>query len=301
MTPGGWRAPAGRAVSTVVDAAVCLLLVSAAVGTLSLPVGGPAGTPERPDPGATVEALATGTTTVTYELDTGHLAPDEAERTTPTPEADRVAHGTYVGLLAEAAVENATLDGRPLSNASDGFEHRVGAAVHEATDATGARTRVRAVWTPYPGAPAHGVATAGPGPPPTAAVAAATTTVPSRFPRVRRRAISAARRDGYAGVARVLAAATVTGWFPPSEARLALRGDHPVDALVARRYRTTAARLDTSVGGPLRAEQTRRANARLEAVLARQYEHDLREEFDSSGAAARAVRISEVRVVVRTW
>lgn len=298
---GGQGGVENRGISTVIDVAVCLLLISAAIGTLSLPVAGPSAAPERPDAAATVKSLATGTTSVTYDLDTGAIAKAGNNRTTPGPEAERVAHGTYAELLAEAAVENATLDGQSLSNASDGFERHVGAAVRTATDSTGARTQVRAIWTPYPGATTRGVAVAGPTPPPGASVAAATITVPSRFPRVRQRAIRAARQGGYPAIARVVAAATVAGWFPPSQSRLALRGDHPVDALLDRRYRNTATVLDTNVDSPLRAEQPRRANARIEAGLARLYERDLRRRFDSPGAAARAVRIGEVQVVVRTW
>ena len=290
----------GRGISTVLDVALCLLLVSVAVATLALPAGGLSGHSDRPDAAATARALDTGTVAVTYELSTEAVA-TEAEGTVPSGEAERVAHGTHTELLAEAAVENATLDGRRLSNASAGFERRVGVAIENATDATGARTHVRAVWVPYPGAPTAGVATAGEAPPRGAAVAAATTTVPSGFPRVREQAHRAARRDGYAGVAGVLAAATVAGWFPPSEVRLALTGDCPVDVLLERRYRRTAATLGTSVDGPVGEGAPGRANARIEPLLAERFERDLRDRFDTPAAAADAVRVGEVRVVVRTW
>ncbi len=294
------RAGTDRAISTVVDVSLCLLLVSAAIGTLALPQAVP-GTPhDGPDPSATVEALATGTVSVAYELETGHLeAP--VDHASGAGEAERVAHGSYAELLAEAAVENATLHGRALSGASDGFERRVATAIRNATRATGGRTRVTATWAPYPGAPTRGVASAGPRPPREASVAAATLTVPSRFRATRERARRMARRDGYPGVARALARATIAGWFPPQDARLALRGDHPVDALLTRRYRRTATGLGTSVADPVRAVEPRRANARLTTTLARRYETDLRKRFDSPAAAARAVRIGEVRVVVATW
>ncbi|PSP98976.1 hypothetical protein BRC89_06215 [Halobacteriales archaeon QS_4_70_19] len=289
---------ADRAVSTVADVALCLLLLSAAVGTLALPVSSPASRQPQSDPAATAEALATANVSVPYALDTSDVA---AESSASSAEADRVAHGSYATLLAEAAVENATLDGRPLSNASDGFGRAVAAAVSNTTGATGGRTRVVARWTPYQGAVTRGVVTAGPRPPRDAPTAAATLPVPSRFPDARERAVVAARREGYGGVARVLAAATIDGWFPPGRARLALRGDHPVDALLERRYRRTAALLGTTVGGPVEAAEPRRANTRLRTALARRYEMDLRNRFDSPMAAARTVRIGEVRVVVTTW
>lgn len=289
-----------RAVSTVVDVALCLLLISAAIGTLGLPDGPSTERPARPAPAATAEALTTGSVSVAYELDTGGLVgPDGSGG--DTGETDRVAHGSYAALLAEAAVENATLDGRPLSDASDGFERGVAAAVSNATRATGGRTRVEAAWTPYPGAPTRGVASAGPRPPQNGPTAAARVTVPSRFSAPDERLRRAARRNGYAGVARVLADVTVEGWFPPEDARLALRGDFPVDALLERRYRRTATALGTTVSGPVRAVEPRRANARLRSALARLFEADLRTRFDSPTAAADAVRVSEVSVVVTTW
>ncbi|WP_276260941.1 DUF7284 family protein [Haloglomus litoreum] len=288
-----------RAVSTVVDVSLCLLLVSAAVGTLALPHDSPAETSRRPAPAATVEALATGTTSVAYDLDTAGL--DGEAGTNAAGELARVAHGSYAGLLAEAAVENASIDGRALSGASDGFERRIRVAVRNVTRATGGRTRIRATWVPYPGAPTRGVVTAGPRPPPEATVAAARMTVPSRFPTSRERARRAARRSGYRGVALVLARATVVGWFPPDDTRLALRGDSPVDALLAERYRRTASTLGTSVADPVGAVEPRRANARLVAALSRRFEADLRSRFDSPNAAADAVRVGQVRVVVMAW
>jgi hypothetical protein len=299
VTRSGAR-PSDRAVSTVLDVGVCLLLVSAAVGTLALPSGAPEQATPRADPAATVEALATGAVSVSYDLDTGGLAGDAA-RTSASGELARVAHGSYAGLLAEAAVENATLDGRELSGASDGFERQVRAAVRNVTRTTGGRTRVTATWVPYPGAPTRGVVAAGPRPPPDATVAAATMTVPSRFRASRERARHAARRNGYRGVALVLARTTVAGWFPPDDTRLALRGDHPVDALLAQRYRRTATTLGTTVADPVRDLEPRRANARLVAALARRFEADLRSRFDSPDAAADAARVGEVRVVVETW
>ncbi|MFB6205035.1 MAG: hypothetical protein ABEJ05_00700 [Haloglomus sp.] len=293
-----------RAISTVVDVSLSLLLISAAVGTLALPVGSPDTEPSRPDPAATVETLAAGTTSVTYTLDTSRVdstktRPDAAG--TNRAERMRVAHGSYAELLAEAAVENATLEERPLSAASDGYERAVTTAIQNATLATGGRTRVSAVWTPYPGAPTRGVASAGSRPPSAAQVAAATMTVPSRFQSVRKRAVRAAERSGYAGVARLLARTTVAGWYPPAETRLALRGDYPVDALLRQRYRRTATILGTTVDSPLQAVEPRRANARLAAALARRYEQNLRARFDTPTAAAAAIRIDEVKVVVATW
>jgi hypothetical protein len=287
-----------RAVSTLVDAAAFLLLVSAAVGTLTLP----AVAPERaPAAGASAERLATVTANPHYSLAPGARAANDslvAFEHTEGPEFDRVAHGSVASLLADAAVGNVTFDGRGLTHTGDGFERAVRTA---ARDATARRVRVRAVWTPYPGAPVRGVVTAGPRRPPDARVGVTTFAVDSGLPATRRRARDAARADGYEGVARVVARATVRGLFPPGEMRLALRGDYPVSALARYRYLRAGGLLDADVRGPVDETEPARANERLSRALAPRIERDLRERFETPAAAARVVRVGEVRIVVRRW
>ncbi|ESS07596.1 MAG: hypothetical protein A07HB70_00137, partial [uncultured archaeon A07HB70] len=43
------------------------------------------------------------------------------------------------------------------------------------------------------------------------------------------------------------------------------------------------------------------ANRRLAAALAARFERDMAARFESPGAAAAAVRVGEVRIVVRRW
>lgn len=287
-----------RGVSTLVDAAAFLLLVSAAVATLAAP----AVAPERaPSADAAAERLSTATANPRYSLAPGARHANEslvAFEHTEGPEFDRAAHGSVASLLADAAVGNATVDGRELTHTDDGFERAVGAA---ARDATARRVRVRAVWTPYPGAPVRGVVTAGPRPPPDARVGATTLTVDSGVPAARERARSAARTDGYAGVARIVARATVRGLFPPDELRLALRGDYPVSALARYRYLRAARLVDADVREPVREVEPRVANERLSRALAARMERDLRNRFETPAAAARAVHTGDVRLVVRRW
>jgi hypothetical protein len=287
-----------RAVSTLVDAAAFLLLVSAAVGTLALP----AVAPERPPAaGASVERLSTVTANPHYSLAPGAREANEslvAFEHTEGPEFDRVAHGSVASLLADAAVGNVAVDGRELTRADDGFERAVRAA---ARDATTRRVRLGAVWTPYPGSPVRGTLAAGPRPPADAQVGVRTLVVDSGVPAVRERARAAARTDGYEGVARAVARATVRGLFPPGEMRLALRGDYPVSALARYRYLRGGRLLDADVRESVDAVEPRRANERLSRALAARLERDMRSRFETPGAAARAVRTGEVRIVVRRW
>jgi hypothetical protein len=280
----------GRAISTTLDVAVFLLLVTAAVGTLALPAGDP---PDKGAAGPTARALATTTVDVTYRL-----TPADPPRAA-SGEYDRAAHATVLDLLAEAAVESFAVDGVRPTRTHDGFR----AAVREATlRIAGHRARavrVEAVWTPYRGSPVAGRIAAGPTPPPGVDVDAATHTVSSGFPRTGERVTAAAENGGFAAVARVIAAATVTGLFDPEATRLALHGDPPVSELVERRYERTASLLGTNVN--VSDADTARANARLRRALADRIEQDLRGRFDTPVAAARAVRIGTVRVRIRTW
>ena len=287
---------------SAVDAALFLLLVSTAVGALTLGFPTVSSSPTAaPDAATSLGRLETVTANPNYSLVSGARHADESLVAFPVesgPEFERFAHGSVASLLADAAVGNLTVDGRPMTHTGDGFEHAV---ARVARNATGPRVHVRAVWEPYPGAPVRGTVTVGPTPPPTATVSAVTTTLGSGFPATRDRALAAAERDGYAGVARVAARTTVTGLFPVDLTARALRADYPVDALVRYRYRRVAAHLGTSVVGPLDRGETRAANTRLSRALAGHLERDLRRSFDSPDAAARAVTVSEVRLVVRRW
>lgn len=288
-----------RAMHAVVDAALFLLLVGAAVGTLSLPA-------ERLQPG-TADAATTTLTTSTAEIDYT-LAPGarHANETlvpfpsTEGPEFERTAHGTLAELLATAATNGVTIDGREVTHTGDDLDREVRGEVRNATRG-GRRVAVRAVWEPYPDAPVAGRVRVGPQPPPDTDVWASRTTVDSGFPTVRERATVAATTDGYAGVARVVANAVVRGLFPPDVTRLALHGDYPLDALVAYRYRRVATLTGADVAGPVAAGEPERANERLAAALAPRLEADLRASFESPRAAASAVRVGEVRITVRVW
>lgn len=86
-----------RAISTVIDVALCLLLVSASVLTLA---GTPIERATEPDAAAdaadeTAETLATSTARVTYRTANDH---------------NRTVHDTLAGLLASAATVDETSD-----------------------------------------------------------------------------------------------------------------------------------------------------------------------------------------------
>lgn len=117
-----------RAVSTVLDAALCLLLISASALTLA---GTPTGPPTATDPDTADEAaelLATSTARVTYRAGgTG-----QGSETTST----RTVHDTLAGLLASAVTADDTGSSRSPraepTGAATGFVQAVTSRVERA-------------------------------------------------------------------------------------------------------------------------------------------------------------------------
>lgn len=272
-----------RGVSTAVDVAVFLLVVSAA--TLTAATVHP---PRHPDGDAADEvALVVATTTATVEYEPGLPAPGNR-----TPDArSRTAHGTLAGLLADAAFATATVDDRPLTPAGTAFERAVRAAARDRLPDAG--VQVVATWRPVPGAPVVGRTAVGPSPPPDADVAAATLAVgvPAGPVTVENRTVR--------GVAAAVARAVVRGRFPPDATGGVLRSDTGVRT--RRRYRHAARVLGADVDGPLRRRNAAAANRRLAAALTPRVTRGLRRRYDDPRAAARAVSAGRVRVTIRRW
>ena len=285
-----------RAVSTVLDVSLCLLFVAASATTLAgIPsdsFGGPSTDAATAE--SVAELVATNTATVSYALG-------------ETRDRHVTTHDTLAGLLATAAVADSEVTAESESvaffPATEEFRRNatraVARGVRRVPGNQNARVQVVAEWEPYHGAAIRGRVVAGPRPPPNADVHAATFTAPSGFQAARADALSAARRDGYGGVARVLATALVAGWFPANETSLD-------DATVAR-YRRVAAAYDTSVDGALSVDAAEtsldvsQANRNLVRAIAADVEPRLEARFDTPNEAARAVSLSRVRITVRTW
>ncbi|WP_226012405.1 DUF7284 family protein [Halomicrobium salinisoli] len=288
-----------RAISTVVDATVALLLIGGAVATLTAGPGAVADPSPRDHADEQARIVATSTAGVDYALTPDRSAEGVVVEVDDAP-LRRTARGTLASLLARAAVANATVEGERLLPARRGYERAATGLVRNRTGGPSVRTAVRATWEPYRGAPLSGSVRAGPRPPADADVAAAALTVSSGVPAAEADARRAAESDGFDGVARAVSDAVVRGLFPPDETRLALRGDAPVDALAARRYRRTARLFGAGEPGVGERNATE-TNARLAASLADRFERDLRARYGSPDAAARNASTGRVRIVVRTW
>lgn len=257
-----------RAVSTVLDVAVCLLLVGAAAATLLA-----APQPDDTSVGRDADPTASKVATVTTTVEVG---------------AGRRSHDTLAGHLGTAAVANARLDGAVVVDGD-----YPAAAANETASLTGHRTSVTARWEPYPDARIVGTVSAGERPPRGADVAARTITIDSGIE-------GPDHVDSYDGIARSLADAYVAWLFPP-ERTYANLVDERTAARTTDRYRSVAECLETDVSPPLARRDVRSANDRLAAALARRLESDLRGSYATPEAAAANVTVEEVEVVVRRW
>ena len=259
-----------RAVSTVLDVAVCLLLVGAAVATLATapPATGGSGAPDA-------APAASGLATVTASVPAA---------------GDRRVHDTLAGHLGDAAVVDARLDGAAL--VATGYP---GAVAEEVEASTADRTHVTARWEPYPGAPLAGAVTAGEPPPPGADVAATRLTVDSGL-----QAPGTGGADSFAALADALAGAYV-GWLFPPERTYAALADSRTAPRTAARYRTAAGALETDPTEAVAAGEVHRANGALSAALADRLAADLRARYGTPRTAAADLTVAEVEVVVRRW
>lgn len=257
-----------RGVSTVLDVAVCLVLVGAAVATLTVAPPASEGA-DQPEADRTASLLATVTPSVSAR-------------------DGRVAHDTLAGHLATAAVADATISSDRLQETSYPVSVR-----NETTNVTDERVFVTATWSVYPGSSLTGAVAAGSEPPASAETATTVVEVPS--------GVTAPTDDSsFAALAADLATAYVRWLFPPERTDVLLR-DGRTATRTANRYRTAASALDTSVEGPLAESDVSRANGELATELETRLADELRHQYGSPSAAAEDVRIDRVEIVVRRW
>lgn len=279
--------------ATALDACLCLLLISAAAVTVvSTPAPSTPTEADRAD--AVAETLAAATADVPYTLQPVPNGEGDADE---NPEYERVAHGTLVSLLADAAVRTVRVDGEPLTGTNEAFAAAVKSTVAERLPS---RTRVVVSWEPYPDAHLRRSFAVGPTPPAAADVHAATVRAPSGVAPPTD-ASTAASEGGFTRLGRVVADSLVAGLFPPDKGRLALADDAPLDELVRHRYRRASDRYGVETAAAIDRGDTRAANAQIAAAMAERVESDLRDGSESPVDAAASLELGTVEISVRTW
>lgn len=268
-----------RAISTVLDVVVFLLLLSAAVGVLSQ---APAGEPNPVEGDDTATMLATTTADIRYSL----------------AGAERHAHGTVATLLGRGAVANVSIDGHSVRSVST-YRAQLERVIIDSTPAAN-RTQMVARWVPYRGAPVSGEIAVGATPPPGADVSATRLSVPGPDTPITP-SMGQISEDGYRGVA-AAAAREVTSTLLPGTGVDASVGRNSTTATTSgRRFRSFASAVDVSVDAPLAAGDVSTARRRVAAALTDRFERDMRDRFDSPHRAAQSLRTGTVDVVVRRW
>ena len=314
-----------RAISTVLDAAIFLLLVSAAIGLLyTVPQSGDDATADPDVAAETTTTLATSIATIEYVP-----APDGEGDASASNRSDR---GTIAELLAETTVANAEFRGAAFTRAPN---HE--AAVRNVTRRTirqidgEVEVQVRTRWRPLDGSGLRGGIVVGPSPPADADVHAATMRVlvgtatssgpvapnwslPDQYlvpastanesrsvPLAgHRRSLAPVGVRGCKQLGRVVASRALGTAFPPERTGIAMRVPGPQAATLDARYATAARSLDVSPEAFAPAMSTRERNALLATPLARQMTAACMG-YDSAAAAGRRARPGAVLVSVRTW
>jgi hypothetical protein len=313
--------------STVLDAALCLLLVSAGAVTLvTVPdaggVASPAGTgaehldDDRDRADALATTLTTATASVNYTLAPGAREAGGTPVAFPHTEGsqfERTSRGTLAGLLADATLASVQVGGTRLDHTGDDFRRGVRARTLEAV---GANAQVAAVWRPVPDGPVEGRLVVGPDPPADRSVHASVVRVPTGFGSVERRAGQRTQRGAAPDtaddtprerLAHRIAAVVVTGLLPPEETAFALDGDYPVTALTRHRYHRLATLLGVDLDGSVPSEPANanvtRATRLLTDGLAERLSAGLRhsEETALQTESESGVGVGRVRITVRTW
>lgn len=280
--------------STALDAVVAVALIGAAMTVL---VGIPGLSAGPPPAEPTLQTLVTATTTVSY-TQAPEAGPTGIFEEGQEPRVERTTSGSYAELLTQATVSGVAVDGQQVTADGDQFRRAVSVPTRSILPP---QTQVVVHWRPYPDAHVSARLTVGPTPPRDADLSAASTAVPSSFSVDRADAKSAARVDGYAGVSRVLADRIVVGLFPPDQTAFALSGDSPTAPLVAHRYERFGDAYNANLTQPVSERRPEAANNRLAAAIADRIEADLRAQFDTPAAAARATTVHRVEFVVRRW
>lgn len=308
-----------RAVSTVADVGLALVLVTAGIGVLVTFDGPPEKTDAPSTTDYTAETIASSTTAVRYDVRDAVAAARGINSSALFNETDyeasdlqRISHGPVAAHVAAIAVTNI---GTGDSNASQvtaavDYERVVDRRLQISLVGSNFDTAVDAQWLPFSNASLRGTTSLGQEPPPETAVSTAVLTVPSPIPSVRQKAIDAVdAEDEFGIVADIVARAIIDGYLPGRESQRALESGGVERDLVVYRYKRMAQLID---GASPDAEQltsnlvakqanTLKANGYLVEQLSKQLEEQLVLSFENAHAAARAVSTGEVTITVRTW
>lgn len=323
-----------RAISTVLDVALALVLISASVLMLFVFLGGEdtRSDPVRAD--QTAETLAGTSIGVEYSMDEVLKYDDEydddifADVSEDSHYLDRSAHGPATGLLADAAVTNVEFWGNQWTRGGTGFERAVNGAILGAITGLNHSVRVDAIWRAHEGSGVVGEASAGQAVPPDADVNSVTFVAPSGMDDVSDELETEYDSGEFDDAAQVIAEAIVEHFLPPEKMQRDLESSSANRDLALYRYNRMSRVMDTvhdedwsderlvdpewEFGYPFEEDDLGREEVNalflnqyiVEQTLANKIEDDLEGTFDSVPTVEEltaAVTVDEVQLTVRTW
>lgn len=305
-----------RAVSTVADVTLALVLFIAAIGVLVIFVDVSEDTHEPIETEYTAETIAASTMNTSYSLAPAirahyrsHIDTSDGHPYAPE-QLQRVSHGPIASHIADIVVTGAVFEGEQLSKAAVRYQQAVDQAFQTSLLESQFQTNVQAFWTPVKGVDIRGDVELGQTPPQYEDVSATTLTVPSGLPDVRAEAVDTVEADDeFYKVAEIVASAVIDGYLPEIESENALEGGGVEFDRTVYRY----LRLATVIGeaDPVRLEtegwlspptaDAAMANAYLSEELADQLESQLQQTFNDAHQAAKSVSTGQVTITIRTW
>lgn len=325
-----------RAISTVLDVTLALVLISASVLMLFVFLGNEDTQSDPVQADRTAETLAGTTTTLDYSLEAVLEDDDHNESIFEDVDEDshyldRSARGPLTGLLADAAVVNADFWGNEWSQIGVDFEQAVDGATLGSITGLDHSVRIDAVWIPYEGSGIVGEASAGRAVPPDADTNSVTFVAPSGVEEVSkdiedRFGSGELDEEDLDEVGKVIAEAILEHLLPPEAMQRDLESSSANRDLAMYRYNRMSLVMETIHDDdwdesrlyeddhryPFQPDvelDRNEANALwlnqyvVEQTLGVSIADDLRGEFDSPTVEelTDAVSTAEAQVTVRTW
>lgn len=233
-----------RGVSTVVDATLALLLISASVLVVMLFLADDKPEMESQASEHVSETVVVSTANVSYSLSA--IEDDIDSEVVDFGEYDhavfqRHRHGSVADLIASSTMLNVTIGGRQLTEEGGVYSNAVEGALLDTLTGVGYDAYVTARWRPYENASIVATETYGSPPPGDADVQLVTLRVPSGVEPVAASAEEAYEHgygldDKYERAGATLAGAIVDRYYPAAEMQVALEGQWFRRDLAVYRY-----------------------------------------------------------------
>ncbi|MEY7850960.1 hypothetical protein AB7C87_17370 [Natrarchaeobius sp. A-rgal3] len=254
-----------RAISTVMDVSLALLIISASVLMIGIYLHTDVGSVDGDRADRAYQTVTGSTATITYDLrvanESGVAAVDETDQfdipegyePDETPDAYRITrYGSGSALLVEAAIVNVEYDGTQPFAYSYEVEESVDAAIQGQLIGADDSIYAVATWEPYEESSISGTATSGTAPPPSDDVSSTSATVSTKMAGADHGEIATAYHnaqrssgDGLESAAEALAAMIVDAMFPVAETQYTLESTLTENAVTTYDYR----KLALAIGG----------------------------------------------------